>query len=379
MKAKILDSESLRAISPAALSAFARTEGWTKVEDFGEFSDVYTAENGPEIIIPRTSTIGDYAEVVSELIRIFSDLASTDELALYRDLVTADRDVIRVRATESEDGSVPIDDGINLVQGARDMVLAAACSLTEPRRLYRARANREARDFLQRVRLGQTEQGSFAVTLLTPVVPPPIQLQLDVDWGSDDEPLERRVTSHLAGALEAVRLATERTNSGVSAAFQEMVGAGVSANLCEALVQLIGPFPAMDVSLVWARTRPAGRPREVAHFSRGDAPILSEAARLFRSRAPRLDQQLVGFVQRLNRGQSVIDGTVTLRASIEGKTESVTAVLGESDYSRAAQANKDRSAVIAEGDLERKGQRWHLQNPRIKEVILNEGDDEGDV
>lgn len=375
MKGTVSDRDSLGAISPAALSAYARSEGWTKAEEYGEYSDIYVADNLPELVIPRTIRLGDYSEVVFRLIGIFAEMAGADELSLYRDLVTADRDVIRCRAAESEDGSIPLHAGVNLVEGARDLLLAAACSLKDPRRLYRAGANREASDFLQRVRLGQTEHGSFAVTLLTPVVSPPTQLQFDQDWGPDDDPLERRVTNRLAEALEATRSATEQTNSGASEAFAETVPAGVSANFCEALVQLIGPFQEMDVSVVWARTRPRLKHREVARFSQVDAPILGEAARSFRSREPRLDQQLVGFVQRLKRDQSEVDGTVTIRAPIEGKTESVTAVLGEGDYTLAVQANENRAAVIAEGDLERKGQRWHLRNPRIRQVIHNESDD----
>ena len=67
-----------------------------------------------------------------------------DELSLYRDLVTADRDVIRVRAGGKDDGAVALSDGVSLVSGARDMLLAAACSLSNPRPLYRAGANRRA-------------------------------------------------------------------------------------------------------------------------------------------------------------------------------------------------------------------------------------------
>ena len=77
-----------------------------------------------------------------------------DELALYRDLVTADRDVIRVRATEGDRaGTVSVNDGVNLMDGARDLLLAAACSLKDPRPIYRPGANKEASDYLDRVRL----------------------------------------------------------------------------------------------------------------------------------------------------------------------------------------------------------------------------------
>ena len=168
MRVSIRDKEPLSEISPAALSAYARAEGWRRTDNYGDSSDVYVSDGLPEIILPRTQRLGDYANVVSQLIEIFADVAGTDELSLYRDLVTADRDVIRVRAAEGDDGAVSVSDGIDLVCGARDMILAAACSLRDPRPVYRAGANKEAMGYVNNIRMGQTEQGSFVVTLLTP-------------------------------------------------------------------------------------------------------------------------------------------------------------------------------------------------------------------
>ena len=53
MKAQILDAEALRAVTPAALVAFARGEGWTRTETYGAHADVYAASGRPEIILPR--------------------------------------------------------------------------------------------------------------------------------------------------------------------------------------------------------------------------------------------------------------------------------------------------------------------------------------
>ena len=347
MRATIRDSEALLAISPAALSAYARAAGWAKDSVYGDHSDVYVAEGLPEIILPRTQRLGDYAHVVSRLIEIFAMAAETDELSLYRDLVTADRDVIRVRAAESDDGSVAMSDGIDLMRGASDMLLAAACSLQNPQPLYRAGANRDARNYLDQMRLGQTEQGSFVVTLLSPVVPPPMQPTFDSDWAPDNAPVERRITQRLAEALDAARQATERAVGGDANAFPEAVSHGVSANLCEALVTLIEPFPTLDVSLVWARTHPMKPARKVVRFAGGDAPILREAARSFRDQEPQPDVRLFGVVQRLKRDEHELDGTITLRAYVDGQqTRSVTAVLNQSDYSRAIAAHRDRAPSL---------------------------------
>lgn len=373
MKVHIRDREALLAVSPAALSAYARAAGWKKTEAFGDHSDVYQATGLPEIILPRTQSLGDYANVVSRLIDIFAAVAEMDELALYRDLVTADRDVIRVRATEGDRaGTVSVNDGVNLMDGARDLLLAAACSLKDPRPIYRPGANKEASDYLDRVRLGQTEQGSFVVALLSPVVPPPMQGSLSAGWSSDDDPIERKVTKRLVGALRTTHEATESATRGDMGFFLDSVGNGVSANLCEALVKLVGPFPTLDIGVVWAQTRPTHTERDTVQFTEGDAPILREAARLLRAREPEPNVRLVGFVQRMKRDESEADGTIALRAHIDGQNQSVTAVLQHSDYGRAVQAHQAREPIIMEGDLERVGQRWKLLNARITEVIHDE-------
>ena len=378
MRVSIRDKEPLSEISPAALSAYARAEGWRRTDNYGDSSDVYVSDGLPEIILPRTQRLGDYANVVSQLIEIFADVAGTDELSLYRDLVTADRDVIRVRAAEGGDGAVSVSDGIDLVCGARDIILAAACSLRDPRPVYRAGANKEAMGYVNNIRMGQTEQGSFVVTLLTPVVSPPMQQPLIPDLAHNDDPIERKMTKRLASALRATRQATERVVGGDADAFLQAVENGVSANLCEALVRLIEPFPTLDVSLIWARTHPMNTAREVVRFAKGDAPILREAARLFRNREPRPDVRFVGLVHRLKRDEREV-GTITLRAYIDEQMQSVVAVLSQSDYARAIQAHKEKAPVVAEGDLERYGQRWRLLNPRIAGVIPQQDmSDEGE-
>jgi len=375
MRVDIRDRDALKAVSPAALSAYARTVGWTRIESYGEHSDVYAAERMPEVILPRTQRLGDYARIVSQLIEIFAKIAERDELSLYRDLVTADRDVVRVRITESDDGSLTVDQAVDLVGGSRDMLLAAACSLREPQPLYRAGANREASDLLRRVRLGQTEQGSFVVTLLTPIVPAPMPTLFE-DPDDQGAPIQRRMTRRLAEALAAAREATEDAVAGDQTAFADSVGKGVSANLCEALVKLIGSCPTLDISIVWARTRPMESPSVVVQFGGADSAVLSEAARLFRDREPRPDATLFGFVQRLERDETAVDGSINLRTSIDGRNHSVAAALGRSDYDAAIQAHSRRSPVILEGDLERIGQRWRLLNPRIVGVISDEPRDE---
>ena len=371
MKVDIQDKAVLQAVSPTALSAYARATGWSKLERYGDHSDVYAAEQMPEVILPRTQRLGDYASVVSRLIKIFAEVTDRDELSLYRDLVTADRDVVRVRVTEGDEGSLTVNAGVELISGAHDLLLAAACSLREPQSLYRARANKEASELLSRTRLGQTEQGSFVVTLLTPVVPSPMPMLFD-DVEDYNAPIERRLTRRLNEALLATREATENAAAGEEDAFFEAVEKGVSANLCEALVRLIDPFPTLDISVSWAWTRPMKPARVTVKFAKADAAILNEAARGFRSREPQPDTRIFGMVQILKRDEAAVDGTISVRTSIDGKNLSVVAVLKQSDYQKAIHAHRDKAPIILEGDLERIGQRWRLLSPHLAGVISEE-------
>ncbi len=286
MQLTIHDREALRAISPAALSAYARIAGWSRHEPYREHSDIYIGDTLPEIVVPQTARLGDYASAVATLIETFAQVAGQDELTVYRSLVTADRDVIRIRAAESDDGSLGLTDGVSLVEGARDMVLSVACSLHDPRSVYRAGANRDAAELLRQMRLGQTDQGGFVVTLLTPVVPPPMPALFE-DPDDCNAPIARRMTRRLVEALAAAHRAVERAGSGDGGAFAEAVASGVSANLCEALVRIIEPFPALDVGVSWARTRPMTMPGTVSRFGQADAALLREAARSLRERAPK--------------------------------------------------------------------------------------------
>ncbi|MYG64553.1 MAG: hypothetical protein F4158_08370, partial [Synechococcus sp. SB0675_bin_7] len=131
MQATIHDREALKAVSPAALAAYARSAGWQRGETYRVHSHVYAGPDRPEIIVPRTDHLGDYATVVSRLIEVFAQVADQDELTIYRSLVTGDRDVVRIRVADSDDGSLGLNEGVDLVSGARDLIRSAACSLSK--------------------------------------------------------------------------------------------------------------------------------------------------------------------------------------------------------------------------------------------------------
>ena len=371
MRARILDAAALRDVTPGGLAKYAQSAGWAKFAPYGEAADVWMGEGLPEILLPRTDLLGDYPSVVSRLIGIFAEVSGTDEVATLKDLLEADHDVIRVRAIgDAANGSIALDTGIVIVSQARAMVLAAArATVGPPQRVYRSRANKQVTDFVKRVRLGQTEHGSFVVTLMMPV-PSTSGLLLSESRGRfQQDPLPRRVILRLVEALEATRRAADLWPSGFHhEAFDNAVPAGVSANLCDAVARLIGHTNQLEVSVAWAMNHlPRPSPARVV-FSESHRQALREAARILGVRVLRRGVHLVGTVHTLARDRTELRGKVILKAEIDRKTQSVVALLDKPNYSVAIRAHEAGSRVIVNGDLERIGPRWHVTNATLRDL-----------
>lgn len=374
---RITDAVALREVAPAALRSYVIAQGWNHVERYGTHSDVYARE-GAEIIVPGTASLGDYASVVATLTSIIADVEGRDELQVFLDLVTSDRDVIRVRAPRAnDDGSVAIDEGVSLVVHARNLLLSSACSAWEPKATYRAGKVRKAEDYMNHVRLGQTERGSFVVTLLSPV-PPALEQPLQPTlWPmEEDEPYERLVTRKFMDGLIAAKKAIEQFNRGATfEVFENAVSSGVSANLCDAAARLVESGDGADISVTWARTRRTPEERRSITLVRAEGEVLKEAARLFHEKQPRPDERLEGFVTKLGREESAFDGNATLKAYVDDRIASIHVQFPQQMYERAIEAHRSKRPVVVTGTLEKSGRRWVLKAPTDLHVGA---DDDGD-
>lgn len=366
ISSRMAERFSLREITPTALSHYARSKGWIKVGVYGEYSDIYATDGKPEIVVPRSDIIGDYELVVSDLIEIFSKVLNRNDTSVYRDLTVADRDVMRVKALEASPDGLPFENAHAMVVRTRDMLVAAANSLGDTRRVYRANTGGKVADYLRKMRLGDTESGSFALVLISPPIAPQSKHSTFGDR-YDVSPMERRVTERLSEALFAVRYATENMNRGYSYGFEQAVEYGVSANLCEAVGKLAQSVSTFDISFNWAMTHPSDAIRGPVSFSREDVPILKKAASNFRMPELEYGRLLSGFVYRLTRDRGSRYGIVSMRASVEGTSRSVVAELDKRDYERAAETHTYNSRISLIGDLERVGQRLYLRNASVAE------------
>jgi hypothetical protein len=374
MKASIRDETTLSTIVPVDTAAYLRTHGWREAErtDLRCAVWVKSLERDEfEVLLPLDRGFRDYALRMAELLATLELVEKRSQLEILRDISTTFADVIRIRSQHegSKDGSLSLAGGVSLVENARDLLLAAACATVSKRAYFPTRKPDAAIQYIEKLRMGQTERGSFVMTIQSPV-PPALQGALfpQEDLPEAAEPFERRVTKTLMRAIAALReAADESAATGDIRPFREAVPLGVSANLCDALVGLQEGTDSdwLEIGMSWA---PARRMAEEAirssiRIPRDVSPVLQEAGRVFKQVASFEEITLQGFVTDLHREDSRA-GTITVSAVVEDRFRKVRIDLDPSDYDLAIAAHQKRLPVICEGDLVREGKGYVLKNPR---------------
>ncbi|NCA71888.1 MAG: hypothetical protein EOM91_17785 [Sphingobacteriia bacterium] len=378
MRLELTDQDALRHLPWGDLKSYLDAQGWRSVERIGDKALVYVPDASEtaaaEILVPLRDDLGDYVSRMSEAVAILADREQRSVLEVYQDILTSGLDVVRLRAPEADaSGAIGIEDGVVLHQEAENLMLAAACSAVDPRRNYHLRKVTQATDYLKSVRLGPSERGSYVLTLFSPVQP---RLEHHQAFDLGEEPFARTVMLRLAEALGAAKRAADRARAdNAFAPFDDAVSLGVSANLCDAVARLAETARGIEIGLTWARSRPAGRPRETFRFNPDVAEVLLEAARIFRQLEPVTDTRVTGFVIALDRPIEQFDGNATLRTLIDEKPRRVKVRFEQDLYPLVIRAFQDKSAISLLGDLFPGGQRWELRNPREIRILEDQEED----
>jgi hypothetical protein len=321
---------------------------------------------------------------MAEILQTLELTEQRSQLEIFNDLIMTTADVVRVRlrGKESADGSIPLEEGAQVVQRVRDAFMAAACSAWEPRPYYERRRPNVAVDYIRKVRLGQTERGSFVVTVISPVPPElnatPIESSDDNRTASAapiEDPYERRVVTMLAQGLRSAETAAQQaaaTNE--LAAFQDAVPHGLSANLCEALAGLSGPDEnrSVEFGFSWSRTRPVIDGIQRVSFEADEIKIIREAGRVFRETFPREDFELVGTVVKLERYDGTPSGRVTVLGLVDDRLRQVILELTDPDYHVAVKVHEAGAPIFCTGLLRREGRNYRLLQPREVAMISQE-------
>jgi len=362
MKVQITDLGSFQAIRPNDAASYMRSEEWV-LEGYwkGRKASVWL-KNGTSLAIPQDPALADYSTRLSEAVAQLALAENRSQLDVYRDILVASSDVVRIglAAVQTSDGSLGLDQGVRLFTAAKEMIFSAARAAIAKKAAYRSRLPQAADEFLKRVKLGQTERGSYVVTLISPVTP---ELQTPLISEMVETTFDRRVTETLAKSLVSAWSAAEQAmTEGSSRPFSEAVQHGVSSNLCDALASIgeLLPVSSTDIRFSWARNRP--KPTELPK----QLIIPSHAASTLRAAAVFLKEvlsddnfELSGNVIRLESERVLFGGEVILLGELEPSVfAKFKLALTPEQYQLAYGAHGNGYTVSCRGKLKKEGRYW---------------------
>jgi hypothetical protein len=121
MKASVRDKEILEALRPLELVAYLRSKGWHQIQGVEDRWATWMKDNDFEVVLPLVRDLGDFALRMADTLRTLEAVEDRSQLEILADLFTASADIMRLRITHAEatDGTIPIEEGAQIVQRAR--------------------------------------------------------------------------------------------------------------------------------------------------------------------------------------------------------------------------------------------------------------------
>jgi hypothetical protein len=360
-------------LDPARIETYLLARGWDarrRTSRFSVWAPPRGASRRQQLFLPLSREPHDYEARLREFVWNLADMEGEDRDVLITNLHYATADLVRIRLGSPRvgPGELPIGDGAELFAGARELMLASACAAIQIRPNFAGRLPQRALDYIDEVRLGQTEPGSYVVTVISDVAAPAQHALLPDDAAHLDIPFERQVTTQLVAALGAARDAAhsvlhESRGYGV---FDDAVEAGVSANLCDAIATMGTRNAAADllVKVSWASSRPpTTHAAPTVAFGAAAIPVMQDAVTHLRQLGPFENELVEGFVSRLIRGTEDEIGTIVIEGEARSAKRNVHVELPDDQYDMAVEAHRNRKPVRIRGTLYKRGRSWVLSDP----------------
>lgn len=362
-----LDRDTLESIRVADLTDYLTASGWTTLREKPGRASLWAREEArQDLLIPLDRSLGDYLSRIFDALEGLARVERRSFATIIEDVRSRSEDVFRTRVvgSETEDGTLPLHRGKEVI-AKTEALLEAAASAAVIRQAAFAHVPDAAKQFLRNARLGQTERGSFIVTVRSrlPELPllPDAQRELS---------FEREVMTTLLSGLAAARRVAAAQPNDVEAYLKDAVAAGTSANLCSAVYSL-GNSPhvsRLEFGVKWATGRPlpGNLPSSVV-IERPYIANMRHAAKHLRTKKPQEQFRLRGHVRRLEREDPTVWselGMINVLANVDGVATLVRVRLGEADYTEALHAHERGQEVSCVGVLRQAGDQYFLEEPR---------------
>jgi hypothetical protein len=359
-----IDIDALAVRRTREVRAYLRTRGWEP--DRGDLAARrwFRPVDGDrfEVLLPVEGA-RDYPYRMADVLDTLTIAEERAPELILRDLAATVFDVQRLRTGVGRvTDTATLADAVHAFQGAQKLLSESATVIDEGHVSTGRKRGSAVRDFMRRVRAGQTSPGSYVVNVLVPV-----DLSALDDAEAEEGPFARQVTSGLARAVRAAHDAATFAASpeGDLQGFRLGATEGVTAQMCKALANLAGDDPApFEISFSWSADRPVA-PVEPVHFSTDLVEPLTLGARELARPDISPDVVLRGRIERLEREHGQDKGRIVVRGEFVAdrmrKQRQATITLSAADYDRALRVHGAGRPVEVHGVLVTRRGVWTIE------------------
>lgn len=368
-----MDRSAVNSIKTPMLKAYLSRSGWKKAEykrdSIAKYE--YLADKQISVLVPEREGTRDFAEAIDKVVSILSQVELRSKESVEKAILFPNQDELRLQfgGASAKPGSLPLDYMISATKSIQDSIIYSACGEVQPKAYYQ-RKLKEAIRRTKDVRFGQTQVGSFVMSIEFPFDPP---VRNSLQLTDPEPPFGRRVFERI---IRGVEKATKVTEDNEQIDLEEEFKSGLNANLAESLAGLSDAGLGIEVTLSCSWSSSLGAPSGLTNVPLTlDATAFSSLKSIGKSlRSPAISKDAVveGLIATLSRDDSAevddeiddsIDRTIVIRIDDpeDLPTKSVRVSLSSADYARACDAHRDRKRVSVRGKLEKLG-KWHISN-----------------
>lgn len=350
-------------LNPLAVSKYLDETGWRvfpfkrtdiKVYQYKKDNNLY------QINIPLEKSLADYKHAMYDATEKIAAVEgkSIEQVMLY--LLNPNTDILKIRLDkkEMESGNILLDDAIKLYDNAKKLLAATASDIINPKKIHYGRFDVPVQKFLNQCRFGQTEIGSYVVSVVCPFAELSDkdgyrQLSIFSDEEQCAKSLTRRVTNQLMYNVAAIKNNIDNGNIESLSNGQS----NISSNFFEALNGLNLQYENTTVEFT-AEWSPVVKTNRCAY---NKIKITNDYYQPISNVIDRIKQntnkqtEIVGRIKEL-KAVPVIDkrtkGTVVVVfVDDNSKAKTATVNLSREDYDSAVDAHHYGKAVRIIGDL----------------------------
>lgn len=359
-------------INPLAFTKYLKDTGWrafpTKRNYVKIFQTIKSDGEAFQVNIPLDKSLSDYKSAMFQAIETvaFAENQSTEQLFLF--LLNPNTDILKIRLDKKniETGNILFDDAICIYENAKKLIAATAQDILHPKKYHQGRMDDSISSFISQCRFGQTEIGSYVVSVVCPFAELDEfdgykQLSIFSEEEQCAESLTRKVTNRIMTNVAHIK--NKIDDGEYDKLISEDSSTLISANFYEALAGLNLDSEGADVEFIahWSPAVKSNRsPDSRILLSHNYYQPISATIEKLRERSHK-KTKILGKIKKLESVPDLpkrISGKITVVYLDEnGSSRTVTANLNKEDYNKAIEAHSRGDYIEMIGDIHHSGRR----------------------